>query len=120
MADFNEVQSSFNFIFNNVYYQISHNDILYFEKSLNNNFTTIITKTSSYKIKKSITKITNEFKNSNVFFKTHQSCIVNLKNIKKVDFTNNIIYFTNCKINLLSRDKKKELKEILKRNYSNV
>ncbi len=119
MANFYEVQKNFSFIFNNIFYQISYDDILYFEKNLNDNYTTIITKNSSYKIKKSITKLSEEFRDNSFFFKTHQSCIINLKNVKKVDFTQNIIYFINCKITLLSREKKKSLKEVLK-DYSKV
>ena len=104
---------SFNFVYNNELYQIPHNDILYFEKDLNHNYTSIITKNLVYKIKESIKSIENKLDNPHYFFKTHQSCIVNLKNIKKVNFNQNIIYFKNKEINLLSRYKKKELKERL-------
>ena len=104
---------SFNFMYNHILYQIPYHDILYFEKDLNHNYTSIITKTHIYKIKESITKIENQVSNSPYFFKTHQSCIVNLRNIKKVDFQKHIIYFKNQEIDLLSRNKKKALKELL-------
>lgn len=42
---------SFNFIYNNELYQIPYDDILYFEKNLNNNYTSIITKNHHYKVK---------------------------------------------------------------------
>lgn len=102
---------SFNFKYNNELYQIPYKDILYFEKNLNNNYTSIFTKTNMYKMKQSIKNIETELMTIPNFFKTHQSCIVNLKNIKHIDFSKNCIYFHNSKINLLSRNKKKELKE---------
>lgn len=113
----NNTIESFNFTFNNEYYQIPYNDIFYFEKNLNNNYTTIVTKTNLYKIKESISKLSIKFNELPFFYKTHQSCIVNLNNIEKVDFTNNLIYFHNCEINLLSRDKKKAFKELLTKGY---
>ena len=104
---------SFNFMYNHILYQIPYHDILYFEKDLNHNYTSIITKTNIYKIKESITNIEKQVSNSPYFFKTHQSCIVNIRNIKKVDFQEHIIYFKNQEIDLLSRNKKKALKELL-------
>ena len=48
------------------------------------------------------------------FYKTHRACIVNLDKIKKVDFKNEIIYFdNNLKIDYLSRNYKKGLKDRL-------
>lgn len=102
---------SFSFTYNNDFYQIPYDAILYFEKNLNNNYTSIVTKNNIYKIKESIKSLESEFIFSPTFFKTHQSCIVNLKNIEKVDFSKNIIYFSNRSIDLLSRNNKKELKE---------
>lgn len=108
---------AFKFIYNNELYQIPYDDILYFEKNLNNNYTSIITKTKEYKIKQSIKNIETELLTAPEFFKTHQSCIVNLKRIDHVDFSENRIYFPNYEINLLSRNKKKELKEKLEKGY---
>lgn len=116
--EINNTYDSFNFTFNNEYYQIPYDDIFYFEKNLNDNYTTIVTKTRPYKIKESITKLSTKFTELHFFYKTHQSCIVNLNNIEKVDFTNNLIYFHNCKINLLSRDKKKSFKELLTKEHA--
>ncbi len=107
---------SFNFMYNHEFYQIPYQDILYFEKDLNNNYTSIFTKTNMYKIKQSIKSIELKLKNVPSFFKTHQSCIINLKNVKHVDFSKNNIHFFNCKIDLLSRTKKKELKERIEKD----
>lgn len=50
-----------------------------------------------------------------IFFKTHRSCIVNLKNITKVDYKNNIIKFlSNNTTQLLARNRKQELKKLVK------
>lgn len=114
----NEKKESFNFTYNNEYYQIPYDDIFYFEKNLNDNYTTIITKNQTYKIKESITNLSTKFNDLTFFFKTHQSCIINLNNIEKIDFKNNIIYFQDFQISLLSRNKKKELKEVLTKEYN--
>lgn len=109
----NTTIDSFNFTYNNEYYQIPYNNILFFEKDLNNNYTLIVTEKETYKIKESITKIDDILKDTSCFYKTHRSCIVNLNKIRKVDFNENYIYFNKYKTDLLSRDKKKSLKEEL-------
>lgn len=108
-----EKQSSFNFTYKNEFYQIPFEDIYYFEKDLNNNNTKVITKRKTYIIRKSITQLTNDLKINNHFFKSHQSFIINLKNIEQVDFNNNLIYLKNQKTCLLSRNKKTALKKRL-------
>lgn len=108
---------SFHFMYDNELYQIPYQDILYFEKELNNNYTSIFTKTDKYKIKQSIKNLECELKTAPCFFKTHQSCIVNLQNITHVDFPNNTITFPNHTIQLLARNKKKELKEKIEKGY---
>jgi len=95
-------------------YHIPHQDILYIEKSLNDNICNVITKNNSYNIRKTIIELEKHLSNDINFIKTHRSCIVNLKNIKHIDFENNIIEFSNKKIELLSRAHKKHLKERMK------
>lgn len=92
-------------------YHIPYKDILYIEKSLNDNICYVVTKNNSYNIRKTIITLEKELSDDRNFVKTHRSCIVNLKNIKHVDFENNIIDFINKKIDLLSRAHKKHLKE---------
>ena len=65
-------------------------------------------------IRKTIKELEEELSNTIDFFKTHRSCIVNLKNVKHIDFENNTIKFVNKKIDLISRANKKALKERLK------
>lgn len=110
---------SFNFMYDNELYQIPYQDILYFEKELNNNYTSIFTKTDKYKIKQSIKNLECELTTAYCFFKTHQSCIVNLQNITHVDFPSNTITFPNHEIHLLARNKKKKLKEKMEKGYLN-
>ncbi|MDD6223437.1 MAG: LytTR family DNA-binding domain-containing protein [bacterium] len=95
-------------------YHIPHQDILYIEKSLNDNTSCIVTKNHTYDIRKTIKELEKELSDTINFVKTHRSCIVNVKNIKHIDFENNTITFTNKKIALLSRANKKLLKERMK------
>ena len=47
----------------------------------------------------------------NIFVKTHKSCLVNLKQIKHIDYSQGIITFKNgVKTDLLSKRHKKDLK----------
>ena len=95
-------------------YFIPHQDILYIEKNLNDNLSTIVTKNHTYNIRKTIKELERELAGAIDFLKTHRSCIVNLKNIKHIDFENNIIAFVNKEIDLLSRSNKKTLKNRMK------
>ena len=95
-------------------YQISHRDVLYIEKSLNDNICNVVTKNSVHSVRKTIKELETELADNINFVKTHRSCIVNLKNIKYIDFENNVIAFANQKIDLLSRAHKKNLKERMK------
>ena len=95
-------------------YNIPYQEILYIEKSLNDNTSNIVTKSHIYNVRKTIKELEEELSNTIDFFKTHRSCIVNLKNVKHIDFENNVIKFVNKKIDLISRSNKKALKERLK------
>lgn len=107
-------KNTFHFTYNQELHQIPYEDILYFEKNLNNNYLSIVTKRKTYTIKQSIKNIETSLIKFPHFFKTHQSCIVNLKNVKKVDFAESKIYFCNSNFTyLLSRSRKKVLKEKL-------
>ena len=95
-------------------YNIPYQEILYIEKSLNDNTSNIVTKSHIYNIRRTIKELEEELLTSVDFIKTHRSCIVNLKNVKHIDFENNIISFVNKKIDLISRAHKKALKQRLK------
>lgn len=97
-------------------HHISYKDILYFEKDINDNYTFLVTKDNSYKIKDNIRNIENYLIINSSFLKIHRSCIINTDNIDRFDSKNNIIYFNKCSIDLLSRNKKNLLIEKLQRN----
>ena len=95
-------------------YHIPYHDILYIEKSLNDNMCNVVTKNNTYSIRKTIIDLEKKLSDDIHFIKTHRSCIVNLKNIIHIDFENNIIAFINKEIDLLSKTHKKDLKERMK------
>ncbi|MBQ8659289.1 MAG: response regulator transcription factor [Bacilli bacterium] len=96
-------------------HHLPYEDILYIEKSLNDNSSVVVTKYGNYTIRKSIVHLAEELEE--IFFKTHRSCLVNLDNVKHVDFDNNIISFGHITTDLLSRSHKKSLKNMLEREY---
>lgn len=92
-------------------YHIPYQDILYIEKNINDNNCNVITKNNTYNIRDTIIDLEKKLSDDINFVKTHRSCIINLKNVKHIDFENNIIEFSNKKTNLLSRSHKKILKD---------
>ena len=103
----------FSFQQNGELFHLPYRDILYFAKDLNDNYTSIITSSDTYRIKKSISEIEKIVGNDLCFLKTHQSCIINLDNVQSVDLSKSTINFGGKETNLLSREHKKELKERL-------
>lgn len=104
----------------NELYNVLYNDIYYIEKNLCNNDSTIVTKDARYVINLSINKIMNILHNDDRFYKCHRSCIVNIDNIVSYDISNNVIKFYNDNIDLVSRDRKKELEnKIIDRDNNN-
>lgn len=106
-------QKSLSFSLNGELYQIPYSQILYIEKSLNNNNCKIITSDGEYFARDTIQHLEKALANDQRFMKTHRSCIVNLNNVTSVDLVNNTIFFPNKQTELLARNKKKELKERL-------
>ena len=93
-------------------YKIPFSQILYIEKKLNSKKVNIVCKENVFEISKSLIEMEKLLDNR--FVKSHQSAIVNLDNIKSIDFYENCIEFINCsKCNLLSRSNKKLLKGML-------
>lgn len=86
---------------------------MYIEKSLNNNNCKIVTNDGEYFTRDTIQHLEETLSNDQRFMKTHRSCIVNLSNVSSVDLANNIIFFPNKQIDLIARNKKRELKERL-------
>lgn len=105
---------AFTFQYNGELYHISFDEILYFEKDLNDNYTFLVTKNELYKIKDSIVNIYRQLEYNINFMRIHRSCIVNLDNIDKMDTSTNTIYFGNKQTCLLAREKRSDLIHILK------
>lgn len=91
-------------------HKIYFNDILYITKDENKRNVFIKTLNNEYAPTLSLNKIFEKL--GNEFVKTHRACIVNKNHVASVDFKNNIITFDDgSKIDLLSRNYKKEVKK---------
>lgn len=100
----------------NIYEYIDINDILFIKKEKSKNKCYIKTINSSITINDSLVNL--EKKLTNLFCKTHRSCIVNIKYITKVDYKKQVIYFNNNDIlhNLIAQSKYKKLKRALSKS----
>jgi two-component system, LytTR family, response regulator AgrA len=104
------LKSTITFYSNKNLYKIDPADVLYIIKSDLERKIIIKTFYSEFKVTKTLNEIIKDLDGK--FIKTHRACIVNTRNIKSIDYRNNIITFSNNdKINLLSRNYKKEVKE---------
>lgn len=92
-------------------FQIPYQDILYIEKNINDNSSNIVTKSDIYQVRDTIQHLEKQFSDSKFFFKSHRSYLVNIKNIKHINFDNGEINFPNEGKALLSRANKKKLKD---------
>ena len=101
------------FKYNSEIFNIFYKDIYYIEKNINDNYSTIVTKNREYVIRSSINALMKKIDCKAVFLKTHRSCIVNLSNVLEYDIDKNVIKFDNSEINLIARNKKKEIRDLL-------
>ena len=98
-------------IFDSQIYNLQYEDILYIEKERNSKRSIIHTKTDIVYTTKTLTDLEDLLDER--FFRTHQSAIVNLDNVKMIDPSKNYLLFIGDeKCFYLSRDKKKKLKEL--------
>lgn len=101
---------TFVFKYNYMLYQIPYNTICYIEKEPLLKRCIIHTLNDEYYVVDSIGKLA--IKLGPGFYRTHQSCIVNIGNIRMIDLcTNTIIFRNGISTNLLSDRKKKEIKD---------
>lgn len=100
-----------NFSYNHVYSKIMFKEINYIEKApLQNKCIIHLTNGDEKYITRSIIKLKEEL--GPMFYQTHKSCVVNVDNIRRIEYTKYIIYFKNGdKTNLLTPSARKELKE---------
>ena len=102
--------STFKFNVDGISYIIHLNDILYIAKDTVDRKCIIKTTYNEVEVNKSLSYFVDKLDKR--FYMTHRSCFVNTSKICKVDWKNNVIYFdTGDTTDLLSRDKKKGLKE---------
>ena len=100
----------FIFKYNRVIYRIPYNQICYIEKEPDIKRCIIHTINDKYYITGSINWILDQL--NECFCRTHQSCIVNLNSISKIDLGSNTIIFKNSdKTNMLTDRMKKEIKK---------
>lgn len=100
------------FNFDGLSYIIHLEDILYIVKETVDRKCIIKTLYNEVEVNKSLSYFIENLDDR--FVLSHRSCIVNKDRITKVDWKNNIIYFNDdVNIDLISRDKKKELKDAL-------
>lgn len=103
-------EKTLDFTYNYVYTKLLHKEINYIEKLPSQNKCLIhLTDGSEKQIGYTLTKLKEELKP--IFYQTHKSCLVNLTNIKRIDYANFTIYFKNGdSTNLLTPSARKELK----------
>lgn len=103
-------QRVFTFRYNHVIYRIPYRQICYIEKEPIVKRCIIHTINNQYYITDSINAILAQLGDN--FCRTHQSCIVNLDNIRRIDLSSNIIIFKNGdKTDMLTEKMKKEVKK---------
>ena len=96
---------------NSIMYRIYVDDILYVTTDTVERKCIIKTTYGEIPIHKTMSQLIEELDNR--FFLTHRSCLVNTDKITKINWKQNTIYFDQEKVDLLSRDRKKGLKDLV-------
>ncbi len=107
-------KETYTFQYNGELFHIPFEEILYFEKDLNDNYTFLYTDNSIYKIKESIIQISNHLNYYPDFFKINRSCIVNIKKIHEFNLKENYISFGKYSTHLFNKKSKELLRKKLK------
>lgn len=118
--DIIEENPSLNFQYNGEVFQIPYDDILFIEKNVDDIYSTIVTINDNIKIKKTIGAISDELEIDKRFFRTHRSCIINTNKLTSLELKEGIMHFGKIENSLLSREKKKELKQLLSKKQSKL
>lgn len=99
-----------------ILYTIPMKDILYISTDTQARKTLIVTDYTVFKVNKSLHEM-ESFLNDQ-FIKTHRSCIVNKARVIYIDMRNRYICFDNqMRVDLLSREYKKKMKEIVEEGF---
>lgn len=105
----------FKFSYNHVIYRIPYDQICYIEKEPIIKRCVIHTFTNDFYITGTLSNIMTKLEGN--FIRTHQSCIINLDNAIKIDFSNNTIIFNDkVKTDMITNKIKKEIKEYARIN----
>ena len=89
--------------------KVNYNDILYVTYDSYSRKSIIVTENGEYHVSEPLKNICSRLKGD--FEHTHKSCVVNLKNVKDIDFANKEVIFLNgTKTDLLSRRYASEVK----------
>lgn len=102
----------FVFKYKRVLYKVPFCEITYIEKEPDIKRCIIHTIKNNYVMTGTLNYIMEQLNND--FVRTHQSCIVNLNNIKRIEFSSNMIIFKNDdKTDMLNIKMKKEIKNMI-------
>jgi len=104
---------TFSYTYNHVHNNLLYKEINYIEKEqLQNRCIIHLVNKEEKTVASTILSMKKEL--SPMFFQSHKSCLVNLDNIKCIDYAKYTIYFKNGdKTNLLSFEARKELRKIV-------
>lgn len=111
--DIVHARDSYTFQYNGQLFHIPFDEIFYFEKDLNDNYTFLYTENFAYKIKESITQIGSKLKYNPTFLKVHRSCIININRIDTLNIQENKICLGKYSTCLLTRENRDLLKKKL-------
>lgn len=101
----------------NQIYQVLLNDILYIEKSIDENVATIVTKNDRYKTNLTLTEVEERLENDPRFYRVNRGCLINLNKVTMYDKDDNILEFGPTEyVDVISKSKKKELRKLLDKN----
>lgn len=106
-------KNTFTYTFNHVHNKLLYKEINYIEKEqLQNRCIIHLTNKETKVVAKTILALKKEL--SSMFFQTHKSCLINLDNIKFIDYKRYTVYFKNGdSTNLLTFEARKELRKIV-------
>ena len=105
--------NTFTYTFNHVHNKLLYKEINYIEKEqLQNKCTIHLTNKETRPIAKTISAVKKEL--TPMFFQSHKSCLINVDNIKFIDYKRYTVYFKNGdSTNLLTFEARKELRKIV-------
>ena len=104
-------ENVFTFTFDHVYHKVLYKEITYIEKEpLQNRCIVHLLNGEEKTVSKSVQSIKRQL--GPMFYQSHKSCLINMENVKSIDFSNfNITFINGEHTNLLSYESRRELKK---------